>query len=135
MLYIFNCLQTHMEIVSNFLSYLYKSTCLIRINQCCWVHCPMVQPTICLSSLNELVKKLARSQQSKLNLLDKLSSEKNWSHLYVQKSRQVGLHLLWLGVAIRVHGLGFVSCQIISTLLYGLTQPDLFSKYVKNSQP
>ena len=32
----------------------------------------MVQPTLCLSSLNELVGELARSQQSKLNLLENL---------------------------------------------------------------
>ena len=32
----------------------------------CWVHCTMFQPTLCLSSLNELVEKLARSQQSKV---------------------------------------------------------------------
>ena len=38
----------------------------------CWVHCTMVQPTLCLSLLNELVEELARSQQSKLNLLEKL---------------------------------------------------------------
>ena len=45
---------------------------------------------------NELVENLPRSQQSKFNLLEKLSNEKNWSDLFVQ--RQVGLHLLWLDV-------------------------------------
>ena len=38
----------------------------------CWVHCTMFRPTLCLSSLNELVEKLVRSQQSKLNLLEQL---------------------------------------------------------------
>ena len=36
-----------------------------------------VQPTLCLGSLNDLVEKWPRSQQSKLNLLEKLSNEKN----------------------------------------------------------
>ena len=38
----------------------------------CWVHCTMFQPTLCLSSLNELVGQVLRSQQSEMGLLEKL---------------------------------------------------------------
>ena len=38
----------------------------------CWVRCTMFQPTICLSSLNELVGQVQRSQQSEMGLLKQL---------------------------------------------------------------